>query len=220
MLHLQQYKLPEGICGERVLLQWQWITFLGCKPPGSELYEFPEFWNTNYGFGNMCEVDSQGRLPSGGNDPQHYWQCSEVTIQCNGSNPTSPVAPPTDAPVTPVATPTNPPISPPTDAPVAAPTDAPVDSSPCGECVQAPGKNQPECFGQSQTKCVQFITNEGKCEWIGNSCEGGPSPSPPVPTCGTCTSAPGQNQPECNQNTEERCFQMMANENKCSWEAC
>mmetsp|Transcript_38755 Transcript_38755/g.89448 ORF Transcript_38755/g.89448 Transcript_38755/m.89448 type:complete len:793 (-) Transcript_38755:103-2481(-) len=36
---------------------------------------------------------------------------------------------------------------------------------------------------------------------------------------GGCGPAPGQNQPECNGQTEERCLQMIQYENKCAWTA-
>jgi len=48
-----------------------------------------------------------------------------------------------------------------------------------------------------------------------------PSPTPPPPTpCGLCEAAPGENQPECNGNTETRCKQMIQYEGKCQWNDC
>jgi len=56
-----------------------------------------------------------------------------------------------------------------------APTPAPCVSS----CGAAPGKNQPECNGQSESSCKRMMEFESKCSW--KECPA-PTPAPPTPT--------------------------------------
>ena len=227
------YLLPPGIKGDKVLLQWQWITALGCSPRGYDVVDWPDGWGYGSWWGNLCDIkypgvyDATGNLiPSDGNTPQHYWQCSEVTILASDGS----TDPPTDPPV---VSPTLPPTLPPTLAPVVTPaptpaptlapvvTSSPVTSAPVaptsGACVPASGQNQPECLNLDYETCQQRINNEGKCYWDGVA-----PVMPPSPVCeGSCGPAPGMNQAECNGRDYATCQHFINNEGKCAWtEAC
>jgi len=73
-----------------------------------------------------------------------------------------------------------------------APTPSPV-AAPCG-CESADGTNQPECGGNSMSKCKQMIDYEGKCKWT--ECiqptppptPTSPAPTPTPPPTGGCYS--------------------------------
>mmetsp|Transcript_21015 Transcript_21015/g.30286 ORF Transcript_21015/g.30286 Transcript_21015/m.30286 type:complete len:95 (+) Transcript_21015:660-944(+) len=72
---------------------------------GAAEYPYPENWRMNVDLQNTCDAyDDQGRLPSAGDSPQHYWQCAEVKIESTGP-PTPTPAPATSSPVTPPPTP-------------------------------------------------------------------------------------------------------------------
>jgi len=51
-----KYMLPPGISGDQVLLQWQWISTLGCAPRGYDEVEWPESWNMGTWWGNLCDL--------------------------------------------------------------------------------------------------------------------------------------------------------------------
>jgi len=57
---------------------------------------------------------------------------------------------------------------------IKSPTSSPT-RAPCALCSSQPNKNQPECTGQSETRCKQMAKNENKCMW--NEC---PPTAPPV----------------------------------------
>ena len=130
------FRLPDGIVGD-VLLQWHWVSNLGCRSPGYDVYPWPAGWEPNGNKSNFCALP----LPDAGNLPQQYWHCSEITITGDTSAPVTPapVAPTTPAPIT-AAPVTRAPIAPVTPAPTTpAPiTSAPVTASPIAPVTPAP----------------------------------------------------------------------------------
>jgi len=65
-----------------------------------------------------------------------------------------------------------------------APTPSPPGPTPptggqCG-CGPADGQNQPECVGNTETRCNQMIQYEGKCKWT--DCNDSPAPTTKAPT--------------------------------------
>jgi len=64
----------------------------------------------------------------------------------------------------------------PNNSPTASPT-----SAPCG-CLSADGANQPECVGNSETKCKQMMQYENKCKWTVCTTPAPINPATPAPT--------------------------------------
>uniref|UniRef100_A0A7S1Y7U5 Chitin-binding type-4 domain-containing protein n=1 Tax=Grammatophora oceanica TaxID=210454 RepID=A0A7S1Y7U5_9STRA len=156
------FRLPTGVTGDKVLLQWQWISNLGCRSPGYDVYPFPPGWEPYGNAGDVCTLP----MPDIGNAPQHYWQCSEITILSSG--PTASIAP--AAPAT------------------ADPTAAPVTASPVSCNIETEGccSTGPDGCPSWDSPCFTF-ENCGKTQecqwtvqmkWIG--CEDSPvaTPSP------------------------------------------
>jgi len=88
------YKLPENVHGERVLLQWRYITANSCLPP-----DYANYFNANsqiprsYWKGeNMAAC--QEPYPNDGSrssvHPEQFFNCAEVTIRASGTVPTNP----------------------------------------------------------------------------------------------------------------------------------
>jgi hypothetical protein len=74
-----RFQLPAGLSGDRVLLQWHYITANTCIPPGYDRYNFPSGWHP----GNLgaCEyLPSDGKIfpLSGRKLPEQFWNCAEV----------------------------------------------------------------------------------------------------------------------------------------------
>ena len=114
------YKLPEGVCGEKVLLQWRYITANSCFPRGYKNTAVGERllelgWLRASGMGD-CEYpyDTTGAVGTG--KPEQFWNCAEITIKC--SSPT--VSPAPTLPVQPTPLPKPTPVL--TKAPAAVPT--------------------------------------------------------------------------------------------------
>ena len=147
MFYSYQMKLPQGVSGRQVLLQWRYYTANSCYHVGYDSYPFPSSWSSN-GFASMySQLGSCGYpLPEEAvGAPERFWNCAEISIDGDSvPTPTSPITPapvdpapapvnpPTPAPVAPVAPPANPPTPAPV-APVPPPTDAPVDDHGIGE---------------------------------------------------------------------------------------
>lgn len=150
----------------------------------------------------MCtSYDELGRLPSAGNSPQHYWQCSEVSILPSDPDaPIAPTAPVTIAPVVPV---TIAPVVPNTVAPVVEDTPAPVvqDTTPT-PVVQDTVAPFTSVAPVVAITLAPVVTDE------------------PCTSGGECEAASGENQPECDNKPEQTCLDMIANEGKCAWTAC
>ena len=98
-LFRHQFKLPEGLKGELVLLQWYYLTGNSCLPVGYTEYGWPE------GFNPGSQLPACGPIPQDGRGvPEQFWNCAEVAVKigCDGSSPT----PPAPVPASPTATPT------------------------------------------------------------------------------------------------------------------
>jgi len=182
------YKLPEGLYGDNVLIQWRYITANSCFPPGykgtavgDRLLELG--WLRASGMGDcLYPYDPTGATGAG--KPEQFWNCAEITINARGPTPPTPPTPPTTA------------------APVGpSPTKAPVGPSP-GYCSYAGiwDTNREECDGLAEGGdwCNE---NQGQCE---GSCNGNwciivtPTLSPtyqPTPKASPRPTASSTNQP-------------------------
>eukprot|EP00592_Proboscia_alata_P028205 CAMPEP_0194444154 /NCGR_PEP_ID=MMETSP0176-20130528/127106_1 /TAXON_ID=216777 /ORGANISM="Proboscia alata, Strain PI-D3" /LENGTH=1107 /DNA_ID=CAMNT_0039270487 /DNA_START=26 /DNA_END=3349 /DNA_ORIENTATION=+ len=100
-----RFKLPMGLAGQHVLLQWKYITSNSCNPPGYLDYPWPEnetWWSGKY-LGN-CDpppYPEDGNRPAGA--PEQFWGCAQVTITPSGPT-SSPVPTPAPVPQTPKPT--------------------------------------------------------------------------------------------------------------------
>eukprot|EP00586_Coscinodiscus_wailesii_P020102 CAMPEP_0172495532 /NCGR_PEP_ID=MMETSP1066-20121228/71450_1 /TAXON_ID=671091 /ORGANISM="Coscinodiscus wailesii, Strain CCMP2513" /LENGTH=453 /DNA_ID=CAMNT_0013267269 /DNA_START=143 /DNA_END=1504 /DNA_ORIENTATION=+ len=88
MEHYFIYKLPTGISGSRVLMQWRYITANSCIPPG---YFNPDLdlagrgWLRGFSMAG-CNNDEQDppqlKLdPTGSGAPEQFWNCAEISIE-------------------------------------------------------------------------------------------------------------------------------------------
>jgi len=87
------YRLPAGLAGERVLLQWHYVTGNTCEAPGYGGYPFPHGWRG----GNLLPCG--GVSDTGDGAPERFWNCAEVTVG-GAETPTAgaPTGSPTGAP--------------------------------------------------------------------------------------------------------------------------
>lgn len=166
------YKLPEGVCGEKVLIQWRYITANSCFPPGYRDTEVADElqdlgWLRASGMSDcIFPYDPTGATGSG--MPEQFWNCAEISIEC------------TDPTISPA--PTQPPVPTPevTSPPVPAPTDPPGPTP--GYCSYSGiwDTSREECDGIAEGGpwCNE---NEGQCT---GSCNGNwclvPVTSPPT----------------------------------------
>eukprot|EP00549_Striatella_unipunctata_P011843 CAMPEP_0118716170 /NCGR_PEP_ID=MMETSP0800-20121206/27336_1 /TAXON_ID=210618 ORGANISM="Striatella unipunctata, Strain CCMP2910" /NCGR_SAMPLE_ID=MMETSP0800 /ASSEMBLY_ACC=CAM_ASM_000638 /LENGTH=434 /DNA_ID=CAMNT_0006622529 /DNA_START=157 /DNA_END=1461 /DNA_ORIENTATION=+ len=94
------FKLPSGVSGDEVMLQWKYITANSCSPEGYAEYFAPNstlpssYWTS--GLGLCTEYPADGSRGTG--KPEQFWNCAEVTIENTGPtispNPTSSPTPP------------------------------------------------------------------------------------------------------------------------------
>ena len=83
-----QLQLPQGLSGDLVLLQWQYITANSCLPPGYNTYNWPAGWYP----GNLATcVDIPADGSRGENRPEQFWNCAEVRI--TSATPPTPTPP-------------------------------------------------------------------------------------------------------------------------------
>jgi hypothetical protein len=149
-----------GVTGEKVLLQWHWVSNLGCRSPGYDSYPWPiPAWEP---YGNKEDVCALP-MPDIGNLPQQYWQCSEITI-----TPGTPVAPTPTAPI---------------NAPVtAAPTSCNIETDGC--CSIGPGGcpawDSP-CFTFDKCGKTHECSWNAEMKWVGCGNFATLSPVAPVP---------------------------------------
>jgi hypothetical protein len=139
----------------------------------------------------MCRsYDALGRLPSAGNPPQHYWQCSEVMIL--PSDPDAPIAPTAPNTVAPVALDTlAPPVVMDTLAPVVEEMSAPLVQdtlSPVMQDTAAPVSSAPVI-----TVTLAPVVIETQAPVSEEPCTSG----------GDCGAAPGKNQTHCNNTPDQ-----------------
>jgi len=112
------FKLPNGLRGDLVLLQWYYLTANSCVAEGYNTYAWPE------GFYPGDLPVCQSIPPDGRGVPEQFWNCAEVAIKVgNGCGGTSPAPPVTAVPIT-SARPTSLPTTSarPTPSPTASPT--------------------------------------------------------------------------------------------------
>jgi len=157
-----KYKLPMGITGDRILMQWRYVTGNSCIAPGYLDYPWPnQSWLGADHRPCSYPLDPTGDRCTG--CPEQFWNCAEVTIQPNNGQPTPPPVPsPTLAPVmNPIAVTSHP------SSPVAAPTPGGVG------CCSRDFKN---CNQQLEGWCSESKENcEGSCMkwWLPNGAVGG-----------------------------------------------
>ena len=122
-----KFKLPDGLVGDQVLLQWWYYTANSCTPSG-----YREYYEANSGLSQDfynpdvadCTPDQWTEEFYAGDWPERFVNCAEVSIVSgNGSVPTPAPVASTQPPVQVDGTPS---IAPPSPTPV--PTNAPVVS--------------------------------------------------------------------------------------------
>jgi len=112
-----RFKLPAGLVGDEVLLQWWYITANSCYPPG-----YDEYYNANSflpktfynSVTSQCTPEQYTEVFYKGEWPERFVNCAEITIVSENDNdngddedrtPTDAPVPPTDAPVSPTPAP-------------------------------------------------------------------------------------------------------------------
>lgn len=74
-----KFKLPDGIYGDVVLLQWYYLTANSCKHVGYTDMVFPEAWGPDAKL--YSEVPDCADIPDDGNGvPEQFWNCAEIKI--------------------------------------------------------------------------------------------------------------------------------------------
>jgi hypothetical protein len=88
---VMNFRLPRGISGDHVLLQWKYVAANSCLPKGYTQYPFPSGW-------------SPGNLPlcpdvyqDSGGLPEQFWNCADVRINSSSGGSPTPVPPPSGA---------------------------------------------------------------------------------------------------------------------------
>eukprot|EP00804_Cyclotella_cryptica_P004998 CCRYP_018313-RB/>CCRYP_018313-RB protein AED:0.03 eAED:0.03 QI:1251/1/1/1/0.81/0.83/12/1175/1018 len=164
-----KYKLPEGLYGDQVLLQWRYITANSCSPPGYENYfstnsYLPDSYWTRGLTECVLPYHSDGSRDS--TSPEQFWNCAEVKILPSGSR--------------------SPTVSPkPTKSPT---TAAPVSSRPSmppGICIA----EWKDCTSDQSSCCEGFkctqVDPTGSSLCLADTCSWNPpppTPSTPAPT--------------------------------------
>ena len=76
-----KFRLPLGLSGSLVLLQWHYVTANSCIHEGYAEYDWPKKWFDNRHL-PLCDTP----LPEDGNGvPEQFWNCAEVTIVNSGA---------------------------------------------------------------------------------------------------------------------------------------
>jgi len=113
-----RYKLPMGVTGDKVMLQWRYVTGNSCMSPGYcchndddyfDLYQNVSSWKRANAALCTYPLDPTGATGTG--KPELFWNCAEITILPSNGQPTTPSpVPPVIAPPT-SAAPSSPPVS-------------------------------------------------------------------------------------------------------------
>merc|ERR1712232_161024 len=153
-----RYKLPMGVTGDKVMLQWRYVTGNSCMSPGYcchddddyfDLYQNVSSWKRANAALCTYPLDPTGATGTG--KPELFWNCAEITILPSNGQPTTP----------------SPVITPPTPAPIQAPTTTtPTISSP--GCCTIDFKS---CSATVVGWCSESRENcEGPCDkwWLPN----------------------------------------------------
>merc|ERR1712190_252824 len=153
-----RYKLPMGVTGDKVMLQWRYVTGNSCMSPGYcchddddyfDLYQNVSSWMR--GNSALCTYPLDPTGATGTGKPELFWNCAEITILPSNGQPTTP----------------SPVITPPTPAPIQAPTTATPTISGVGCCTIDFKACSPTVVGwcsESKENC------EGPCDkwWLPN----------------------------------------------------
>jgi hypothetical protein len=155
--HEMRFKLPDNIKGDRVMLQYKYITANSCSPPGYNEYFNgansqnividSSFWTPGLG---LCTPPYPNDGTRGTTWPEQFFNCAEVSIL--ESTPSPPTAPTTPSPTT-------------TKKPTPIPVQPPVDTG-SGCCSWSPYL---ECSQPGNTWCQESKGNcEGACsgKWL------------------------------------------------------
>jgi len=177
-----KFKLPMGVTGDKVMMQWRYVTANNCWPPGYENYPYDDAKGSN-SIECSYPLDPTGAVGTG--KPEQFWNCAEITILPSG--PTTPTAPTPTTPTTPL------PVSTPT---VAGPA-----------CCSWPPYE--ECSQPQNTWCHASQGNcEGSCsgKWLGGAARptNGPVLAPSSPVAPTAPS-PTVSQPTNNNGGGRGC---------------
>lgn len=193
---IMRFKLPDGLFGTEVLLQWWYVTANSCYPSGYDEYYASnsflpkDFYNS---VTEECTPDQYTEAFYSGEWPERFVNCAEITVLPQDGN--GPINIPDDPP----AAPTNAPVSP-TAAPMVSPTAAPVP------VVTIPDDEDEDnddagagCCSNDYKTCATWCQNRDECEggapWCANMAwlENGPLPADAA--CegrwGTCSNGSG-----------------------------
>jgi len=179
-----RFKLPQGLTGDLVLLQWHWVTGNSCRSAGYDEYPFPSGWES----GNLDACPTYENLSNtGAGQPEQFWNCIEVKIVPGG--PPSPTSSqpsmeetsfPSAAPISSTVETSSPSAAPisstvETSSPSVAPSDIPPVSSGDGCCSQNFRNCDAAWCGDTEDSCNLSCGGEGKI-WLPNgaltSCKG------------------------------------------------
>lgn len=100
------YQLPEGISGEKVLLQWKYATANSCSPPGYDKYfgdhpELPDsFWTSEVSVCDWPYPSDGARSTVDPAWPEQFFNCAEVAILPYGTSSPTTSPKPTSTPTT------------------------------------------------------------------------------------------------------------------------
>jgi len=72
-----RFKLPEGLTGDLILLQWHWVTGNSCRSAGYQNYPYPAGWAPSST--DACP-DRDDLDPTGAGRIQQYWNCMEYVF--------------------------------------------------------------------------------------------------------------------------------------------
>jgi len=157
-----RYKLPMGVTGDEVMMQWRYVTGNSCMPPGYCCHNADDYFDKYQNVSSwkrantaLCSYPLDPTGATGTGKPEQFWNCAEITINAKNTQPSTPS--PTISPVS----------QPSTAAPISAPT------TPSTPCCTIDFKNcSPTVVGwcsQSQENC------EGPCNkwWLPNGAVSG-----------------------------------------------
>lgn len=90
-----KFKLPEGVYGDVVLLQWYYLTANSCKHVGYTDMVFPDTWGPDAKL--YSEVPDCVDIPDDGNGvPEQFWNCAEIKIARRSDDSTNENSSPTN----------------------------------------------------------------------------------------------------------------------------
>ena len=194
------FKLPNGLHGDLILLQWYYLTANSCVTDGYNTYAWPE------GFYPGDLPVCQSIPPDGRGVPEQFWNCAEVAIKvgngCGGTSTPPPVSAglPTSVPTaSPTASVSNPPVnsSTTTSSTLAASTTTTTtttsaNSSNCASHTATCGRDKPCADGMCCSQWGYCGTGDAYC---GACCQNGNCLNPLVSQNPTTMPTSVQQQP-------------------------